>query len=320
MKNYFSSDIQVQRSIKTFFIQLGINIVCIGIAFNVDSYEFDRLSAPWALFTLMIFINLCLSAITIPYALQTDIFRGIKVRGEAIQSQGKITTLIVKTGLLFVLSVVTCFWLFPLYLKRKLSYLLNHCSLGGQKFIFKGKARNLLLYYLVAPAFVFFVVPSFFVIMDPNPVVTIFYTEPSTAQIALTFLLTFLFLAYIFAITLRWMIHIEYNRFNIHTRSKARKFFSHWLVVVVGSFVSLGIALPILSIWIFNRYIKDIEATWVDETIVFESDISIQKDTLFIYGQLTLILLSLFIYFPFAVQKVMNRFIPKISYRNVSTK
>ncbi|MDC1105246.1 hypothetical protein OAT16_00975 [Prolixibacteraceae bacterium] len=259
----------------------------------------------WAFFTTF------LTILTLPYYLKTDILQGVIIDDEPLKFHGKVSSYVgILTGYTF-LSIISYNALLPLYLKKTCGYIIDNITYRGKSFRFRGSAKRLAKYYI--PGFILFL--GFFFLYSiylnsSNEVKLV----PDFSTLLVIYLLSLTLTGAFIALVMHWYANVEYQGYNIQLTSGTSGYILPWIAVIAASTITFGIGLPFMTIWIWDKYTHDLEATRETEVIKFSTSFDLQSDGLFMLGQILLTICTLYIYLPFAIKKVSNRMIPKIAY------
>ncbi|MDC1105245.1 hypothetical protein OAT16_00970 [Prolixibacteraceae bacterium] len=324
MKHTFSSNIRFKRTtvaILLLWLAAFAPIYWLSTVTQFDHgvYTFAHTFTVAAICALALLIIMLIGGNIIPFYIYKETTKGVNIQGEPIAFHGKLRRYIGRTFLTLLLSLLSYLWLFPFYLKARLSYQINQSTFRGHRVSFRGSSRMLTLYYLVIPLFIYYIFPEILHEWVPATHSSILTVLPPTLVAPSAVLLTIFLMAYLLSVTCKWGINIRYKRYHLHSRSNAMKFFLPWIAVIVVSCVTIGLLFPVMKIWIINRYIEDMEATSTETTIIFHSNMSIYKEGVFAVGQMILCILTLWVYFPIAKQRVLNRMVSQIGFKRISS-
>ncbi len=205
-----------------------------------------------------------------------------------------------------LLSIITLGIYSPWFITKMQSYISEKTSYKSREFIFMGEAGNLfgiLTLTLILPmiALIVFVIFAF----PEHKAVT---TTETIIQQVLTWVIMIPYIYYLYKWTFNFKhngYHIKWNTENIPAMGKVAK-------EILLSIITLGIYYPMAWIRLYEYFIHKTESNVVDnQQIRFGYDIEAKDDYLYLWKQILLSIVTLGIYYPWAISNVGKRILDK---------
>lgn len=123
-------------------------------------------------------------------------------------------------------------------------------------------------------------------------------------------LMTILMIPYIYFFY-KWMVAISYKTYTISWQTNFWNSCGKIAVEILLSLVTLGIYMPLATLRLYKYFTDRTVAASADRTLTFGYDIDQLDDFLFIWGQSLLTIVTLGIYYPWALCKIWSRVMGK---------
>ena len=203
------------------------------------------------------------------------------------------------------LSIITLGIYFAWFIRNLHRYYINNSSFDSQEFKFQGKGGKLFVIMLLTvmiPVIVISIVAGRSIIHDPENMKSAYIIQQ---------LVTFIILIPYIYLIYKWMVNIDYKDFNMswetNFRSSCAKILGEFVLIII----TLGIYLPMAWLRLYKYFTDKTVLTNSDRRLVFGFDKVGLNDFLFIWGQVLLTILTLSLYYPWALSKVGKRILGK---------
>jgi uncharacterized membrane protein YjgN (DUF898 family) len=107
----------------------------------------------------------------------------------------------------------------------------------------------------------------------------------------------------------KWMIDIQYKGYSIKWETTFFESFLKILTEVLLSIVTCGIYLPMAYLRLFSYFSAKTVAESENSTLQFGFEYHAKQDFFYIWGQILLSIITLGIYYPWAISKIGKRFL-----------
>ncbi len=234
------------------------------------------------------------------------LIEGIVYNNKSIAFNGTFGEYMVKVLLGFFLSIITLGIYIPWFIKDITGFFVDNSSYDSETMKFKGKGGKLfviLTLSLVLPIIIMSIILGVCLYMN-NP------TELPKHSILSQLLMTIILIPYMYLVY-KWMANVDYKNFNI--RWETNFWDACWKLAgqILLSFVTLGIYFPMAVVRLYKYFADRTVAVSDERKRSFGYDIEASKDFLFLWGQVLLIIVTLGIYYPWALCKIGKRILNK---------
>lgn len=295
MKNYFDFNLTGKKFFPYWIVYYLLAIVPNAIVSSQGQGQSPSvLSIVVSIFVFFVYIFMYF------YFIKLTI-NGVSLKEKLFNFNGDVFVFAGKMLLGTILSMITLFIYMPWFIKDITKYLVNNTSYKGNNFDFKATGGSLFLVFLLG-----FLVPMIIIViimsqvMDPmnfNPVL------PMIMGLAMLLVMVpFMYLTY------KWMVNIDYKEYHITLKTDAVESIMMIFGQMLLAIITIGIYAPMAYLKIFKYFIDRTVAVKEGDERNFGFDIQPMNDFLFIWGQLLLCIITLFIYFPWAYVKINKRF------------
>jgi len=234
------------------------------------------------------------------------LIEGIGYKDKSIVFNGTFGEYMVKVLLGFFLSIITLGIYIPWFVKDITGFFVDNSSYDSETFKFKGKGGKLfviLTLSLVLPIIIMSIILGVYFYMN-NP------TELSKYSILSQLLMTIILIPYMYLVY-RWMANVDYKNFNIRWKTNFWDSCNKIALQMVLTFITIGIYFPMAVVKLYKYFADRTVAISDEKKLNFGYDIERSKDFLFLWGQVLLVIVTLGIYYPWALCKIGKRILNK---------
>jgi uncharacterized membrane protein YjgN (DUF898 family) len=240
------------------------------------------------------------------------IINNTEYKDEFLKFEGSIKDFLFTITGNFLLTVITFGIYTPWFTKKLYDYFASNTSYKSQRFRFKGHGTDLFMIYLFWIAIPFLILLFFLIFaiavsqLAGNPESTIVLMISSIIVPASNILLIpFTYYSY------KWIVNFQYKNYNIHWETHFWNSIAYLLGQVLLTLITFGVYFPVAYLRIYRYFVHLTVAQSENNRKTFGYDLEPKKDFLFIWKQTLLIILTLGIYFPWAVSNISVHIIGK---------
>ncbi|MCB9043307.1 MAG: DUF898 family protein [Chitinophagales bacterium] len=202
----------------------------------------------------------------------------------------------------FFLTIITLGIYFPWFSKTLVDYFAQNTRYKEHNFRFNSTGTDLFLKVLL-----YYGLPLF-------GIVILNLTLTSLVGIGSIFLFLIAILCAIVVLyfyLIKWLFNYTYKNYNIQFDGKLGSFFPFFFVQLLLSYITLGIYMPLAYLKIYQFVLQHTEAKSADKVVSFGYDSATGDDFLYLWGQILLTLITLGLYYPWAICNIYNRVLGK---------
>lgn len=216
------------------------------------------------------------------------------------------------------LSGITFGIYIPWFIRSLMKYFTNNTSLEDSNFDFSGNAAQLLVILLLT-----LYLPIGLIITATLVITLLGGAEAMSAETPFFFavfiqLAVFIILIPYIYFAYKWMVDIAYKDYRIEWKTKFWPSFLQILFQILLTTVTLGIYFPMAYLKLYKYFAERTFAESPTRLLNFGYELEAGGDFLFVWGQTLLSIITLGIYYPWAIAKVGKRVLSK-SYTQVIT-
>lgn len=231
---------------------------------------------------------------------------GVEYQGRSFVFNGKITQFVAVVLPGLILCPLTLFIYTPWFLKNVQKFFVDNSSYDGKHLSFNGKGGDLFIILLVT-----FVIP-FTILSTLMAIYTIAAGSEHSTLINFIYqvIASIVMVPYIYFMY-KWMVNISYKDYTITWKTDAWDACLKIFVQILLSLITFGIYYPLAIVNLYKYFAERTEAVSGDRTKKFGYDLDGKNDFLFIWGQVLLIIVTVGIYYPWAMCKISDRILGK---------
>jgi uncharacterized membrane protein YjgN (DUF898 family) len=184
-------------------------------------------------------------------------------------------------------------------------FFIDNSSYNSNSMKFKGKGGKLfviILLTIMVPIIVFSIVIAKYMLSNPSQISSMVIIQQIVMNLIL---IPYMYLVY------KWMINIDYKEFNITWKTDFWSSCSKILMEMILTIITIGIYGPLAMLRLYKYFTDRTIAESSERKLEFGFDMDQLNDFLFIWGQTLLTIITLGIYYPWAICKIGNRILSK---------
>ena len=235
------------------------------------------------------------------------ILQGISLKESHIKCDYKVGKYLGIVFLGMLLSIITLGIYSPWLVRNLQGFFVDNSSYKDSRFSFLGtggKLFGIILLTLIIPMIIIGVGMYFLIGQDIN-------THPRSYQLINQIIMTVILIPYMYYIY-RWVVDFRYKDYHFKWDTEALPSMGKIAVEVLLSIITIGIYFPLAFLKLYKYFSERTKGKALDsQTITFGFDIDPLNDFLFMWGQILLTIITLGIYYPWAICKISQRIMSK---------
>ena len=305
MKNYFSFTLTGKKLLPIWILYL---VLVIGpyIALVLQMKNIQPNSRSLLVFYPLL-ILLVIVAFAILFFIVKLIIENVSFKGESITFNGTFGTFVGKVLVGYLLSIITLGVYLAWFIRDVMRFFIDNSTYDSTAFKFQGKADKLFLILFLTvfvPMVLIFVVSLIFLIGNSGVI-------PQTGMIIIQQLIMMLIMIPYIYLLYKWMINIDYKGYTMSWKTNFWNSIGKIAIEMILTLVTAGIYWPLAMVRLYKYFTEKTFADSIERTLHFGYDIDQWNDFLFIWGQTLLTMITLGIYYPWALSKVGSRILGK---------
>lgn len=309
MKNYFNFQLTGKQLLPLWLIFYVIFIVPYFILiFKIQSFKAAGAVPPvFPFWYFLLIIVLVLFALVWTVYFVKMILQGISLKESQLRCEYNVGKFLGVVFLGMFLSIITLGIYSPWFVRNLQRFYVDNSSYKDNKFSFQGKGGKLFLIILLS-AFIPVIILGIIVYVTFGADI---HTQSVSYRIWSQVLFTIILIPYMYYIY-KWMVDVRYKEYHIHWDTEALPSMGKIAVEVMLSIVTFGIYFPLAFLRLYKYFAERTRSNAVDnQTIRFGYDADQMNDFLLIWGQMLLTIITLGIYYPWAICKIGQRILSK---------
>lgn len=302
MKNYFSFNLTGKKLLPIWILYLVLFMApYIALVVKMKSIE------PGSNFTFFFFpsiVLLIVIAFVLTFYIAKLVIENVAFKDKSVVFNGSLGNYIGTVLLGLFLSIITLGVYMAWFIRNVHRFFINNSSYDSQPFKFQGKGGKLfviLLLTIFLPTILLSILMVKFVVANNG--------VPAPSFMIIQQLVTMLIMIPYTYLVYKWMIDIEYKDYKIAWETNFWNSCGKIAVEMVLAIITLGIYMPLAMVRLYKYFAGKTTASKDDEKLMFGYDIQQLNDFLFIWGQTLLTIITLGIYYPWAMCKIGKRII-----------
>lgn len=300
MKKYFDFTLSGKKMLIAWLL-IFIPMIVLNLIQTLDLNEMTRYGWP---IILGFFFGLLIPILAGSFYISTLIIKSVRFNHTQIEFDGKLATYFGKVILGYLLSVITIGIYMGAYIKNVTKYMIDSSSLNGSRFEFKGRAGKLLLIIILS-------------CIIPMVLLTIVMTNsllegnPDPSLLAITNALSVIIMIPYIYLIYNWMVDVKFKEYHIRWETSFINSCGKILLEILLILITLGIYMPLGYLKLYKYFIERTVAESRDKTLHFGYELEDKDDFIYIWKQLLLVMITLGIYYPWAIANVGKRVLGK---------
>jgi uncharacterized membrane protein YjgN (DUF898 family) len=313
MKNYFDFQLKGRQLLLLWIIFYLICILpyCL-IMFKIRSIgnQHDLASSRQILKLLPLYIPLVLAALIWSLYFLKMIIQGISLKEIPVKCDYKLGKYLGVILLGFFLTIITLGIYGPWFMRNLQRFYIDNASYKDINFSFLGKGGRLFVIILLS-----MIIPMILIIIIMVLITKACGTDINNQSMSFMMirqLIMFILLVPYMYLVYKWGVDVKYAEYHLKWDTRFFPSVGKILVEVVLSIITFGIYFPLAYLRLYKYFAERTKSNIVDNQIVqFGYDIDQLNDFLFVWGQLLLTIITLGIYYPWAMCKIGQRVLSK---------
>ncbi len=300
MKNYFDFQLNGRKFFPlwmTFYVIFLIPY-CL-LLFKIQSFKQMEPDEKPSYSLLLLFIPLILAAMVWTIYFFKLVLENIGLKETTIQCSFNIWKFIGLICLGMFLSIITLGIYSPWFIRDLQRFTAENSSWRGSNFSFRGKGGQLFL-IITLTLVITIVLNTLIIIQHWGP-------QPLAQQIIMMIIMVpYMYFVY------KWAVKFNYREYQIGWNTKFWPSAGKILLEMVLSIITFGIYFPLAYLRLYEYFSERTVSNIVDnQSIKFGYDLEEWNDFKFIWGQTLLAIITLGIYYPWALAKIGQRVLGK---------
>jgi uncharacterized membrane protein YjgN (DUF898 family) len=221
-------------------------------------------------------------------------------------------------GVLFLgifLSIITIGIYTPWFVRNLQRFYIDNTSYKDNKFSFQGEGGKLFVIILLTVFIPMIIIGACMYLIFGKDI----NSQPKTYQMINQLVSTIILIPYMYYIY-KWMVDVKYKEYHIQWQTEFLPSVGKIAVEVLLSIITFGIYFPLAFLRLYKYFSERTKSNMVDnQTIQFGYDIDQLNDFLLIWGQMLLSIITLGIYYPWAICKISQRILSKSYMEKISS-
>lgn len=317
MKNYFSFQLTGKQLLPLWLIFYVIFLLpYIFLIIKLQSIKSGGVVPPvFPFWYFLLILVLVLFAMVWTVFYVKMIFQAVSLNEKSIKCNFNVGKYLGVVSLGILLSIITFGIYSPWFVRNLQRFYINNSSYNDNKFSFLGDGGKLFVIILLTVFIPIIIVGiSMFFIFGKD-----ISTQPQSYQIINQLVMNILLIPYMYFIY-KWMVDIQYKEYHIQWETEALPAIGKIAVEVLLTMITLGIYFPLAIVRLYKYFAEKTKGKALDnQTISFGYDIDQLNDFLLIWGQTLLTIITLGIYYPWAICKISQRILGKSYMEKVSS-
>ena len=308
MKNYFNFQLTGRQLLPLWIIFYLLFLVpYFSVIYRMQALSHDATpQVPPLWFFLVIFILILFVLIWSLYFVKI-IVQSVSLKETAVRcdyNPGKYLG-VVFLGLF--LSIITLGIYSPWFMRNMQRFYVDNSSYKEKNFSFQGKGGKLLLIILLSV-----IIPLIFLALAMISIMGIdMKSHSASSQVWYQVVIYIILIPYMYYIY-KWVVDIKYKEYHIKWETRFFPSVAKIALEIILSMITFGIYMPLAFLRLYKYFSERTRSNFVDnQGVKFGYDIDQLNDFLFIWGQTLLTIITLGIYYPWALCKIAGRIMGK---------
>jgi hypothetical protein len=229
---------------------------------------------------------------------------GIKYQDQQPLFGGRFGDFVWKALSGFFLCIITLGIYSPWYIKKMSEFFVNQSSYKEARFTFLGDGGKLFVYFLLywlLPIIGYSIIIGILNIdTDKN-----FFNSFMNQAVTTIIMIPFMYQLY------NWMVNIMHKNYHLHWQTEFKPACLKMLGQIGLSLVTFGIYWPMAYLKLYQYFAEKTVAESPEKTLRLGYDLEPLDDFMFMWGQILLTMVTLGIYYPWAITKIGKRVLSK---------
>jgi uncharacterized membrane protein YjgN (DUF898 family) len=303
MKNYFKFSLTADKILPIWIMfLLSFMIPYAILIYNIKYLHYGN--SP-VLLMIVLYTLLIVSMIVFLFYFTKQVIENMTFKDNRLKFEGSFGEYLGIVVLGIVLSIVSLGIYSPWFIRDVNRFFASRTSYQERPFNFLGKGGKLFVIITLT-----YIVPIVILI---SILTTVYYGAPekiasySYIQQAIMLVLIIPYMYFVY----KWTVNFDYNGLQISWRTDFWNSVLKMALEIFLSIITIGIYYPMAMIKLYKYFTDKTVARSAERSLIFGYDIEATDDFLFIWGQTLLTIVTLGVYYPWALCKIGNRIIGK---------
>jgi len=316
MKNYFNFQLTGKQ---LWLLWLIFYVLFLApyfvLIFKIQSLKPDNGVVPaFSAVYLLLLLALVLFAMIWTVYFVKMILQGISLNEISLKCDYSIGKYLGIVFLGMLLTIITLGIYSPWFVRNLQRFYINNSSYNDNKFSFQGEGGKLFVIILLTVIVPMIIVGISMYLLFGKDI----STQTKSYQIINQVVMNLLLIPYMYFIY-KWVVDIRYKEYHIKWETEALPSIGKIAVEVILSIITFGIYFPLAFVRLYKYFTEKTKGKALDnQTITFGYDIDQLNDFLLIWGQILLTIVTLGIYYPWAICKISKRILSKTYMEKIS--
>lgn len=304
MKNYFGFNL-TGKELLPIWLLFYLLIIAPYVFFIMKMEDIQPEATPFVMLFIFFFL-LVIVAFLITFYLAKLMIENFTYKDKSVSFNGKFGKFVgvVLGGLL--LSIITLGVYMAWFNRNIHRFFINNSAYENEFFAFQGKGGRLFVIYLLT---LFLPIIALTIIM--TQVFMVNSEDPSTSYMIIQQIITWIIMIPYMYLVYKWMVNIDYKNYTIKWETEFWNSCGKIALEILLSVITLGIYFPMAMIKLYAYFTEKTiaQSGEVKRKFGFETDNI--NDFLFLWGQILLTIITLGIYYPWAICKIGTRILSR---------
>ncbi|MCW0481677.1 DUF898 family protein [Gaoshiqia sediminis] len=299
MKNYFNFQLTGKKLFPIWVLFLILFFVpYIGLLVSIKSVESG--GKPSLIFLPAMFL-LIIVALALTFFLAKYFIEGVAYKEQTIKFSGTFGKYLGTMLLGFFLSIITLGIYGAWFMRDLHRFFVNHSSYQSNSFRFQGKGSQLfviILLTLMLPTIAISVFVATMMLKSPGNAASVVIIQQ---LITLVIMVPYTYLVY------KWMVNVDYKGMKIAWQTDFWNACGNIALEIVLTMITFGIYMPLAMVRLYKYFSDRTVASSSERILRFGYDADQLNDFLYLWGQILLTIVTLGIYYPWAICNIGSR-------------
>ena len=303
MKNYFSFNLIAHKLLPIWIMYLAL-VVTPYLYLTIENRGTSSADLTSAIMVFAIYLFIAIVAYLLVFYIARLLIQSVSYKHQPVLFEGSFREYVGKVLLGFFLSIITLGIYFPWFIQSIMSFFIDNTTYNGAAFKFKGKGGKLfvimwLIYIL--PVVILIGVMARVMIADG---------QNSSMILVIQFVMGVILIPYIYLVY-KWMVNVDYSGYHISWNTNFWGSCGKIFIELFLLLITAGIYWPLAMLKLYKYFAEQTIAHSDEQTLRFGYDLEQLKDFLFLWGQLLLTIITVGLYYPWALSKIGARVVGK---------
>ena len=307
MKNYFSFHLTGKKFLPLWIGFLVFAIVPYALLYlNIKEIKIIE-GSTGAIFIFLLVLLMIIAIIVFGFYMIELLIENIGYKDKIVDFTGTYKEFVRVILLGLLLSIITLGIYIPWFIRNIHRFIINNSSLNSSDFSFQGKGGRLFVIFLLALIIPIFIIT---ILMFKQFHQDGEYGIESPNSFLNRLIMILIMIPFYYLIN-KWRVNINYKNYNISWETNFWDACGKIFLEVLLTAITFGLYYPLALLRLYKYFIERTVALSAENKKRFGFDADYLNDFLFLWGQILLTIITLGIYYPWALSKVGSRILGK---------